>query len=90
MVILFKKEGIDLPHSAKGQYKLGKSVNKKDLKAGDLVFFNTRGSVSHVGMYIGSGKFIHAVDKKRGVRVDELNSDYYKKRFVGARRILKS
>lgn len=90
MVLLYKKEGIKLPHSSKQQYKLGKPVKKSELIAGDLLFFNTRGSISHVGMYIGNDKFVHATNRSKGVRVNKLSEAYYKKRFVGARRILKA
>jgi cell wall-associated NlpC family hydrolase len=51
-----------------------------------LVFFNTRGPVSHVGLYIGNGQFVHAANPKRGVRVDSLGSSYYNNRYAGARR----
>ena len=83
---LYAKRGIKLPHSAKMQYGLGKAVSKKDLQEGDLVFFNTRGPLTHVGMYIGDGKFIHAANPRRGVTVDLLDSPYYAKRYEGARR----
>ena len=83
---LYLKQGIDLPHSAKLQFQLGRRVLPGDLKPGDLVFFDTRGPLSHVGMYLGNGKFIHASSPKRGVRIDSLSAGFYKKRFVGARR----
>ncbi|MHB0999075.1 MAG: C40 family peptidase [Armatimonadota bacterium] len=86
--LLYQKEGIKLPHSAKQQFKLGKPVKSPNLAPGDLVFFNTRGPISHVGMYIGEGKFVHAANRRRGVRVDSLNAAYYSKRFAGARRYL--
>lgn len=84
--MLYLKEGIDLPHNAKMQFKLGKPVKKEDLLPGDLVFFNTRGPLTHVGIWIGNGQFIHAAGRKRGVRVDYLSNPYYSKRFAGARR----
>ncbi len=90
MMLLFKKEGVNLPHSARQQYRHGVSVEKSNLIPGDLLFFNTRGSISHVGMYIGNKKFVHAVDRRRGVKVDSIDSAYYKKRFIGAKRVLKS
>jgi len=66
----------------------GTSVSKANLETGDLVFFNTAGNrVSHVGIYIGDGKFAHASTSK-GVRVDKLNDPYYwGERYVGAKRI---
>jgi cell wall-associated NlpC family hydrolase len=84
--LLYKKEGVNLPHSAKLQYKKGKPVPRLALRPGDLVFFNTKGPLSHVGVYIGNNKFLHASNPKRGVRVDSLGSSYYSKRFAGARR----
>ncbi|MDI6828372.1 MAG: C40 family peptidase [Armatimonadota bacterium] len=84
--MLYLKEGIDLPHNAKLQFKLGKPVAKEDLLPGDLVFFNTRGPLTHVGIWIGNGQFIHAASRRRGVRVDYLSNPYYSKRFAGARR----
>ncbi len=85
---VYKANGVKLPRTASGMYSTGKSVKKADLKTGDLVFFNTSGKgVSHVGMYIGNGKFIHASTSK-GVRVDKLNDPYYwGKKYVGSKRV---
>lgn len=83
---LYLKDGISLPHSAKLQYGMGKSVQRTDLVAGDLVFFGAKGSVTHVGMYVGGGKFIHASSPKRGIRVDLLSSQYYQAKYMGAKR----
>jgi len=85
---LYKSQGIKLPHNAKAQFKLGKPVPRDALVPGDLVFFNTRGPLTHVGMYIGEGKFIHAANPKRGVRIDSLSSRYYNSRYAGARRYI--
>lgn len=80
---------INLPHSSKEQYKLGKSVAKKNLKEGDLVFFNTSGKgVSFVGIYLGNSQFI-AVTVSKGVTTQSLNTKYWKDRYVGAKRVLK-
>lgn len=87
---VFRKHGIVLPHSSRAQFRVGVPVARHELRPGDLVFFRTRGrGVSHVGIYIGDGKFIHASSARGRVRIDTLNSGYYKKRYVGARRILK-
>ena len=81
--------GISLPRTSVSQSKVGNKVSRNQLKSGDLVFFNTSGKgISHVGMYIGDSKLIHASTSK-GVRIDSLNSSYYKSRFVSASRIIK-
>jgi cell wall-associated NlpC family hydrolase len=80
--------GIRAPHNSRALYRLGKSVAREDLQAGDLVFFHTRGrGISHVGIYLGDGKFIHASSAKGRVRVDRLDEGYYARRYVGARRV---
>lgn len=84
---LYAKKGIRLPHSAKMQYQMGSRVGLQELAEGDLVFFNTRGPISHVGMYIGGGQFIHAANPRRGVVTSSMNNSYYAKRFAGARRL---
>ncbi len=83
MVFSVYKEvyGVDLYRSSYDQMKNVKEINKKDLSAGDLVFFITSGNaVSHVGIYIGDHKFIHA-STKRGVVINSLEEDYYIKHF---------
>jgi cell wall-associated NlpC family hydrolase len=85
---IYRKKGVSLPHSAADQFNHGKRVSSGELKPGDLVFFHTtRRGVSHVGIYAGEGKFVHASSGGGRVRVDSLNSGYYKKRLVGARRM---
>ncbi|WP_391563809.1 C40 family peptidase [Paenibacillus cremeus] len=85
---VFAKFGIDLPHTSKGQSKLGDWVDKDQLRPGDLVFFNTDGSgVSHVGVFVGDGKFYHSATNQ-GVTVSNLSDSYYVKRYVTARRVL--
>lgn len=86
---LYAKRGIKLPHSARMQYDLGTPVAKADLHDGDLVFFNTRGPITHVGMYIGNGQFVHAANPRRGVVVSAITDSYYSSRFAGARRYTK-
>ncbi|WP_256710587.1 C40 family peptidase [Paenibacillus sp. FSL H8-0548] len=88
---VFTKMGIELPRTSVAQSKAGTKVDKTDLIPGDLVFFDTVGgnnsSVSHVGIYIGDGKFAHS-SSSRGVVTDKLNSSYYETRFVTARRVM--
>lgn len=79
--------GVDLPHRARAQYKMGKSVARNDLEPGDLVFFRTEGrSVSHVGIYLDNGRFIDAPSSGEVVQVDSLNNPYWSSHYVGARR----
>jgi cell wall-associated NlpC family hydrolase len=88
---IFDKMGIDLPRTSSSQAQAGTKVAKSDLQPGDLVFFDTIGgnnsSVSHVGIYIGDGKFAHS-SSSRGVVTDKLNSSYYETRYVTARRVM--
>jgi hypothetical protein len=86
---LYKSLGIKLPHSSRGQFRYGAPVSRKDLLPGDLLFFKTgRGGISHVGMYIGDSRMIHAANPRKGVRIDSLNAPYYSRRYAGARRLL--
>lgn len=79
---------IMLPRSAAEQYTQGLEVSRRNLMYGDLVFFETeRGRITHVGIYIGFGEFIHA-SSSQGVIISALNETYWAQRFVGARRIL--
>lgn len=81
--------GLDLPRTARDMAKMGDKVALRDLKPGDLVFFNTmRRAFSHVGIYIGDGRFLHAPSRGGRVRVEELDTGYWSKRFNGARRLL--
>jgi len=85
---VFEKFGIELPRTSKEQATVGTKVSKSELKPGDLVFFNTNGKgISHVGIYLGDGKFAQA-SSKHGVNITELESSYYKNKYVTARRVL--
>lgn len=77
--------GIELPRTAREQYGAA-SKKVTDLQLGDLLFFNTTGGVSHVGMYLGNNRFVHA-SCSRGVAVSSLTEAYYASRYLGARRI---
>ena len=86
---VFAKNGIYLPRTADAQFEEGRHVSARDLRAGDLVFFQTYAlGASHVGIYLGDGKFVHA-SSSDGVRVDQLGEDYYSARYIGARRLAK-
>ncbi|MHB8908248.1 MAG: C40 family peptidase [Syntrophales bacterium] len=78
---------IDLPRTASEQSRIGLRVSRSELVEGDLLFFNTRRKLGHVGIYIGNNEFVHASSRKRGVRVDNLDMPYYNKRFVRAVRL---
>lgn len=81
--------GKNLPRTSKEQSKVGTKISRSNLQAGDMVFFNTHGSgVSHVGLYIGDGYMIHAPKPGDVVKKVSINSSYYKKKFVIARRVL--
>ena len=87
---VYSQFGVDLPHNVAGQFASGPSVAAEDLAPGDvLVFANTytRG-LSHVGIYIGDGQFVHAADERHGVTVSSLWDSYWAQHFVGASRAL--
>jgi len=86
---LYARQGIKLPHKASLQFRLGEPVARDDLRPGDLVFFNTTGPLSHVGMYIGDGKFVHAANPRKGVIISSLVTGFYARCYAGARRYSK-
>jgi cell wall-associated NlpC family hydrolase len=80
--------GVPLPHNALAQSRIGAPVNRRHLAPGDLVFYNTRDQpFSHVGMYIGNGRFIHAPKPGARVRLESIDSPYWRARFNGGRRL---
>ncbi len=80
--------GLILPRSSYGQAAVAEKIDKTDMKPGDLVFFNTmRHAFSHVGIYVGDGKFIHSPRTGGVVRVESLSLPYWARRFDGARRV---
>jgi cell wall-associated NlpC family hydrolase len=80
--------GIELPHNALAQSRMGRHVTLAGLEAGDLVFYNTeRRPYSHVGIYLGDHRFIHAPRPGAAVRVEDMRTAYWNRRFDGARRI---
>lgn len=81
---------LTLPHTARAISQLGKTVKKDELKPGDLVFFNTlKTAFSHVGIYIGDNKFIHAPRTGAAVRVENMQQSYWQSRFNVAKRLYK-
>lgn len=86
---VFSKQGIKLPRISREQAKVGKFIPWNQLQKGDLIFFDSKKSstVSHVGIYLGEGKFIHESSAKKCVTISSLNSNYYKKHFKWGRRL---
>ena len=87
---VYQLNGIALPRSSYLQWRAGRPVTLKNIKKGDLVFFATSGwhRVSHVGIYVGNNRFIHAPGKGKRIKIDSLNNRYFRKHFVGARKYL--
>ena len=87
---VMRQFGVSLPHSSSAQSRMGRSVSRSNLQAGDLVFFSrgTRGVVGHVGIYIGNGRMIHASTPSTGVVVSSINERYFAARYLGARRVM--
>ena len=87
---LFRGLGLNLPREAGGQMAQGTRVTREELRPGDLVFFTTngRGTVSHVGIYLFGGDFIHASSGRGRVTTSTMSQGYYDRRFVGAVRII--
>ena len=79
---------VRIPRTAREQYSVGSTIGRDDLAIGDLVFFRTYASFpSHVGIYLGDNLFIHASSMVRKVTIDSIDLPYYRKRFLGARRL---
>lgn len=84
---VFRDLNIDLPRTAREQFNTGEPVTSFDLKKGDLVFFRTYASFpSHVGIYLGNNKMIHASSAKRKVVISSMDTPYYRSRYIGAKR----
>lgn len=77
---------LSVPRTAREQYNICEKVSKEDLLSGDLVFFNTRGGVSHVGVYLTDGNFVHS-SSSQGVTISNLDESYYAHRFIGGGRV---
>jgi hypothetical protein len=89
-MVCYRLNGLNLPRVSRNQFQSGKWVPKARLRPGDLVFFATKGGkrVTHVGMYIGEGKFIHAPRTGKTVRVEKLSNSFFAKTYMGGRTYL--
>lgn len=85
---VYRLNGLHLPRSARSQFRAGRPVSKRAIRQGDLVFFAIarRSRVSHVGIYIGGGRFVHAPGRGKAIRTADMSNSYFKRRYVGARR----
>jgi cell wall-associated NlpC family hydrolase len=84
----FRQAGVALPHNTDKQRSVSRPVKLSELRRGDLLFFDQEGKKSsHVGIYVGAGKFVHAPSSRKHVRSDRLDSPYWKKHLAGARRL---
>lgn len=86
-MVCYRLNGLNLPRVSRNQYSAGHVIAKDDLRLGDLVFFatNKKGIVSHVGLYIGDDRFIHAPRTGEKVQIESLRHPYYAEHFIGAR-----
>ena len=78
--------GLNIPRTAREQYNLTNRISRTELKEGDLIFFNTRGGVSHVGVYLQNNKFVHA-STSGGVMISDIFDEYWARKFVGVGRL---
>lgn len=79
--------GVNIPRNSGEQYRVGQAVEKGELKDGDLVFFGaSTEQISHVGIYVGKGKFVHAPRRGDDIKISSLDENYYTKKFIGGRR----
>ena len=84
----YGRAGISMPRDTQAQQRMSVLVSMRSLREGDLLFFDQEGKKkSHVGLYLGGGRFIHAPSSGGKVRVDSVNAEYWKKHFVEARRV---
>ena len=80
--------GIQVERTTSGLWESLKPVTRDELRVGDILFFDIAGKISHVGIYVGKGQFVHAPSSGRTVGIEDLDSDYYKRAFVRAGRAL--
>lgn len=89
-MVSYRLNGLNLPRVSRNQFKAGRWVSKAKLRQGDLVFFATKGGtrITHVGMYVGSGNFIHAPRTGKDVRIEKLSNSFFAKTYMGGRTYL--
>ncbi|MBE0576166.1 MAG: C40 family peptidase [Desulfuromonadales bacterium] len=89
-MVSYRLNGLNLPRVSRNQFQAGKWVSKAQLRPGDLVFFATGGGtrVTHVGMYVGDGNFIHAPRTGKNVRIEKLSNSFFAKTYMGGRSYL--
>ena len=87
---VYRLNGLNLPRSSTQQYQTGTPISRSSLQRGDLIFFATAGGkrVSHVGIYAGDGRFIHAPKSGGKIGFESLSNTYFSRRYVGARTYL--
>lgn len=82
----YRQAGLSIPRTSAGQWAELTPVSGRDVRAGDLLFFSIDGKMSHVGLYLGDGRFVHAPSSGRTVEVERLESRFYRKAFLRAGR----
>ncbi len=81
----YKQAGINIPRTVRAQYDKARKISKSEAKEADLLFFSTKGpGATHVGIYLGNGKFIHSPSEGKRVQIVELENPYWKANFYGA------
>jgi hypothetical protein len=87
---VYRHNGLDLPRVAARQYRAGRPISRRAMRKGDLIFFDTKrqGEPSHVGLYVGRGRFIHAPSSGSEVTTERLSRSYFRSRYLGARTYL--
>lgn len=85
---VFDRHGVAVPREVRDQFRVGKNVSRDRLEPGDLVFFSTVApGATHVGIAIGGNQFVHAPSERGVVRVEQLTTQYWARRFIGAKRV---
>jgi cell wall-associated NlpC family hydrolase len=85
---VFNQLQVRMPRVPRDLFSRTEQIGRSELQPGDLLFFHTFARLSHVGIYIGEGRFIHAPRRGQNVRIESIDSKYYQKRYAGARRVM--